>query len=127
MAFSDKYLQHFTHPIGVGEFDPYDGIGEVEHSGSGCFDRIKLTMRIHNDTVTDIAFRARACSGTIASCSALADFAAGKSISKLLEMKADTLINMLDGIPENKQHSVELAVKALKQALEYYGNTNNSR
>ena len=126
MGFSDKYLQHFSHPVGVGEFEPYDAIGQVEHEGGGCFDRIKLTLMVNNEAVTDLRFRARACSGTIAACSALVEYVAGKPISELVEMGAHDLISALGGIPDNKQHSVELAVKALSSALGQYKQTTQN-
>ncbi len=113
-------MQHFSNPIGVGEFEPYDAIAEVEYSGGGCFDRIKLTMLVDEHETSDLRFRARACSGTIAACSALVEYSTGKSILDLSQINADNLINILDGIPETKMHSVELAVKALLSALDHY-------
>jgi len=127
LGYSEKYLQHFSHPVGVGEFDPYDAIGQVEHEGGGCFDRIKLTLIINDGEVADLRFRARACSGTIAACSALVEYSAGKSISELIVMKSDDLANVLGGIPENKQHSVELAIKALSSALDQYKRSAKNR
>ena len=117
MPYSTKYIDQFTNPRGIGELDPNDGWSEVEHAGGGCFDRVKLTLQIEDGKITDAKFRARARSGTIAACSALIEKITGMNLPDVELITPDDLTDYLDGIPEKKRHSVELAVKALKKAL----------
>lgn len=117
MPYSAKYIEHFTNPRGIGEIEPSDGWSEVQHEGQGCFDKVKLTLQIENNQVLDAKFRARACSGTIAACSALIEMIRNKDIDYVKSITADDIEQYLDGIPSKKKHSVELAVKALKNAL----------
>ncbi len=117
MSYSEKYLAHFTNPRGVGEVEPPDASAEVHHEGGGCFDRVKLTVRLDGDKVAELKFRARACSGTIAACSALTEWARGRNVREAAAVTPDDLTNWLGGIPEKKQHSVELAARALSEAL----------
>jgi len=114
---SEKYLDHFSHPRGVGEIDPADFSAEVQHEGGGCFDRIRLTLGVDNGLVSEVRFRARACSGTIAACSALVEFAAGKTLVEAKSITADDLNAFLGGVPEKKRHSIELAAEAIRVAL----------
>ncbi|MFC2150847.1 iron-sulfur cluster assembly scaffold protein [Calditrichota bacterium] len=118
MPLSPQYVDHFSKPRGIGEVDLPDGIADVEHQGGGCFDKIHLTLRIDDDTLTETRFRARACSGTIAACSALSELTEGMRISDARALTTDDLIAHLHGIPERKEHSVELAMEALKEALQ---------
>lgn len=114
---SPQYIDHFTHPRGVGEVENPSGVGEVQHEGGGCFDRIRLTIAVKGDLIEAVRFKARACSGTIAACSALVEWAQGRRVKEVKEMTPEVLVEKLGGIPETKRHSVELAVKAIKKAL----------
>ncbi len=117
MPYSAKYIEHFTNPRGIGEIEPSDGWSEVQHEGQGCFDKVKLTLRIDDGKVLDAKFRARACSGTIAACSALVEMIIDKDIDYVKSITADDIEKYLDGVPSKKRHSVELAVDALERAL----------
>ena len=117
MAYSQQYIEHFTNPCGIGDIENPDAVADVKHEGGGCFDTIRLGIKINKDVITDIKFRARACSGTIAACSALVDKVTGMKIDDAVMLTPDDLANHLGGIPEKKQHSVELAIEALKKAI----------
>jgi len=117
MSYSAKYIDHFTNPRGVGEIEAPDARADVQHEGGGCFDTVRLTLKIDDGAIVDAKFRARACSGTIAACSALVSSLSGMEVEKARDLTVENLIAELGGIPEKKQHSVELAVRALKTAL----------
>jgi NifU-like protein involved in Fe-S cluster formation len=117
MSYSAKYIDHFTNPRGVGEIDTPDARSEVQHEGGGCFDTIRLTLKLDNGRISEAMFRARACSGTIAACSALVAKVKGMEVELARTLTVENLIDELGGIPEKKQHSVELAIRALEAAL----------
>ena len=117
LSYSAKYIDHFTNPRGIGEVDHYDAIAEVEHDSQGCFDRIKLTLLIEDNVIRDAKFKARACSGTIAACSALVECITDKKVEEARQLTPDDLANYLDGIPDKKRHSVELAINSLNKAI----------
>jgi len=118
LGFSPEYIDHFTNPRGVGEIESPDAVSEVKHKGGGCFDKVRLTLRIDDDKITSARFRARACSGTIAACSALVEKVEGHDLDMAKSLTSEDLVRHLGGIPEKKQHSVELAIEALAKALE---------
>ena len=118
MSYSPKYIDHFTKPRNVGELEPNDGWSEVEHSGSGCFDRVKLTIHIADGRIQEAQYRARACSGTIAACSALSELVVGLTLAEAKALTPEDLDEDLGGTPERKRHSLELAIEALNKALE---------
>ncbi|MFN3821033.1 MAG: iron-sulfur cluster assembly scaffold protein, partial [bacterium] len=112
--FSPQFIDHFAHPRGVGDLEGADAVSEVQHQGGGCFDRIHLFIKFREDRIAEMRFKARACSGTIAACSALVEWSQGKSLGEVENLTPEDLSNILGGIPESKRHSVELAVKALR-------------
>lgn len=93
-------------------------MSEVEHSGGGCFDRVKFTLSVKGGRISELKFRARACSGTIAACSALSEEVNEMGIDEAKQYSVQNLFDYLDGVPEKKMHSVELAIAALHKALE---------
>jgi nitrogen fixation NifU-like protein len=126
MAFSPKYLDHFSNPRGLGEVEPPRFEIDVEHQGGGCFDKIHLTVRIEEGMVVQARFRARACSGTIATCSALTQLIEGKEVSTLSNLSAEDVAAYLDGIPSNKQHSADLVVHAWTEILKQFNSNKRS-
>jgi len=118
MAYSEKYLQHFQMPQNVGELEEPRTLVEVEHQGGGCFDRLRVTLRVEDGVVVDAMFKARACSGTIAASSAATEWVKGKKLEEVSLVTADTLDEYLGGVPERKRHSIELAAEALRKAAE---------
>ena len=94
-----------------------DAEASVKHEGGGCFDNVRLTLKLEAGKITEAKFRARACSGTIAACSALCEMLEGMSVEAAKRLTADDLERHLDGIPEAKRHSVELTVEAFGKAL----------
>ena len=117
-SFSPEYIDHFMNPRGVGDLENADADIEVEAENGGCMDRVRLTVQIENGKIGAIKFRARACSGTIAACSALCDYVAKKEMTAARSLTSDNLADLLGGIPHTKQHSVELAITALNHALD---------
>jgi nitrogen fixation protein NifU and related proteins len=57
------------------------------------------------------------CGPTIASGSMLTEMIAGRSIAECRELKADDLIEALDGVPRDKLHCPALAIGALQDPL----------
>ncbi len=117
MSYSAKYIDHFSNPRSVGEIDNPDAFSEVQHEGGGCFDTVKLTLKLRSGRISEAMFRARACSGTIAACSALVEKIRGMDINDARDLTPADIADYLGGIPEKKQHSVELVIKALDEAL----------
>ncbi|MBL7074477.1 iron-sulfur cluster assembly scaffold protein [candidate division KSB1 bacterium] len=115
--YSQNYLGHFQNPRNIGELEDADGIGEVKHEGGGCFDWVKVYIRTDGDRISLVKYKTRGCSGTIAACSLMSELATGLVLSELDSLNDKRLIDELN-LPERKFHSAELAVKALRNAVE---------
>ena len=118
--FSEKYMQHFTAPQNIGEVPDPDGACQVHHEGGGCFDRVQMTLKVTGDTIEDVKYRLRACSGTIAACSATTSLAKGNTLEEASKITFDLVDEELGGVPERKHHSIELAVLALNESIADY-------
>ena len=115
--YSQKYLAHFQDPKNLGSIDNPTAKTYVQYKGKGCFDRVNMFIKIENNVVEDIKYQVRGCSGTIAACSALTTLAKGKSTNDIKHVTKDDIVEELGGIPEQKQHSVDLAMEAFEELL----------
>jgi len=116
VTYSATYMDHFQSPRNIGEIENPSARADVEHQGEGCFDRLRITLAVADDRITDAKFKARACSGTIAAASAVTEWAKGKSLAEAIKLTPDDVDRLLDGVPEKKRHSVELAAEAIRNA-----------
>ena len=123
--YSRKYYQHFTSPQNSGILENPDGDVEVKHEGGGCLDRIRMTMKTDGQVVQDLKYMLRACSGAIAASSAVTSLAIGKPLDEAEKISVEDVIGELDGVPDKKMHSVELAVEALHSVIADYRKENS--
>lgn len=112
-------------PQNIGELTDPDGACEVHHEGGGCLDKIRLNIKVENGTIADIKFKLRACSGTIAASSAATSLVKGKSLEDAEKIDFDMVNEELGIVPQKKHHSIELAIRALHEAVDDYRRRNN--
>lgn len=120
--YSEKVMDHFTHPRNVGVIEDADGVGEV--GNAKCGDIMKIYLKIDGDTITDVKFETFGCGSAIASSSMATEMIKGKSISEALELSNKAVAEALDGLPAHKMHCSVLAEEAIKAALKDYYDRN---
>jgi nitrogen fixation NifU-like protein len=120
--YSDKVMDHFTHPRNVGEIENADGVGEV--GNARCGDIMKIYLKIDNDTITDVKFNTFGCGSAIASSSMATEMIKGKPLSQALELTNRAVAEALDGLPAYKMHCSVLAEEAVRAAVKDYYDKN---
>ena len=121
--YSEKVMDHFTHPRNVGIIENADGIGEV--GNAKCGDIMKIYLKIENDIIVDVKFETFGCGSAIASSSMATEMIKGKSIKDAMALTNKAVAEALDGLPAHKMHCSVLAEEAIKQALKDYFDKNN--
>jgi len=116
--YSKKVMDHFTNPRNVGVIENADGVGEV--GNPVCGDMMKITIRVNNNTITDIKFQTLGCGAAIATSSILTEMAMGKRLDEAMKITRDAVAQGLDGLPPNKMHCSNLAADGLHKAIEDY-------
>ena len=120
MAYSDKVIDHFTHPRNMGSFskaDPDVGTGMV--GAPECGDVMKLQIKVQNDTIVDAKFKTFGCGSAIASSSLATEWLKGKTIGEAQKIKNTDIVQELN-LPPVKIHCSVLAEDAIKAALADY-------
>ena len=123
MIYSEKVMDHFTHPRNVGVIENADGIGEV--GNAKCGDIMKIYLKIENDIIVDVKFETFGCGSAIASSSMATEMIMGKSIYDAMALTNKAVAEALDGLPAHKLHCSVLAEEAIKNALKDYFDKNN--
>lgn len=116
--YSEKVLDHFSHPRNVGEIKDANGIGEV--GNAKCGDIMKVFLKVENGVIEDIKFQTFGCGAAIATSSMATEMVKGKKLEEALKLTNKAVAEALDGLPAPKIHCSMLAEQAIHAAIDDY-------
>ena len=122
VLYSEKVMDHFTHPRNVGVIEDADGVGEV--GNAKCGDIMKIYLKIKDDVIDDVKFETFGCGSAIASSSMATEMIKGKPVKDAMQLTNKAVAEALDGLPAHKLHCSVLAEEAIKAALKDYYDKN---
>jgi nitrogen fixation NifU-like protein len=119
LEYSEKVMEHFMNPRNVGVIEDADGVGRT--GNPVCGDLMEMSIKIHDDVITDVKFRTFGCGAAIATSSMATELIKGKTVDQALEISNRAIAEALDGLPPIKMHCSVLAADALRATLvDYY-------
>jgi nitrogen fixation NifU-like protein len=95
MVYTSKVMDHFAQPRNVGKMIYADGESTIGDASCGC-------------------------AAAIATSSVTSELVKGKTIAEALKLTEQDVIDALDGLPPIKYHCSNLAVRALRLAINDY-------
>lgn len=120
--YSSTVIEHFSRPHNMGRMDNPDGMGKV--GNPNCGDEMTLYIKVNRENneeiIEDIKFETLGCAAAIATSSMITDLAKGKTLDEALEITYDDVAHALGELPPIKVHCADLAVRALRKAVENY-------
>jgi len=119
MAYSDKVLDHYSHPRNVGALDKSSAdVGTGLVGAPECGDVMKLQIKVNPETnvIEDAKFKTFGCGSAIASSSLATEWVKGKTIAEALEIKNTEIVKEL-ALPPVKIHCSVLAEDAIRAAI----------
>ena len=117
--YTRQVADHIASPRNVGEFEDPSGTGDV--TNAVCMDRIRLTIQVEGDRLTDARVKAQGCPPTIAAASVLTELIIGRTVAELELLDRRAVTDALGRLPAAKMHCAVLAIDALRAALESIG------
>lgn len=114
--YSAQLLDHFEHPRNAGEVAQPDVSAEV--SNPACGDILRLTLKIENDRIAEIRFKAKGCVPAMACGSAVTQLVQGETLDQAAQLTRDDVVQAVGGLPEASGHASHLAIDALTAALQ---------
>ena len=118
IRYNEIILDHFKNPRNVGEIEYPDS--EAIIGDPACGDHIQLYLKIDDDKIVDIKYKAFGCPAAIATTSILCELALGKDLDGALMISDDDVIEAAGGIPARKAHCSLLGVVGLHTAIADY-------
>ncbi|MCD8011050.1 MAG: Fe-S cluster assembly scaffold protein NifU [Lachnospiraceae bacterium] len=123
-AYSEKVMDHFTHPRNVGEIEDPSGVGTVGNAKCGDIMRMYLDID-DNGIIQEAKFKTFGCGAAIATSSMATELVRGKTVQEALEVTNKAVMEALDGLPPVKIHCSLLAEEAIHAALWDYAERNH--
>src|SRR5436305_12326653 len=122
MSYSDKVLDHYSHPRNVGSMDKGStDVGTGLVGAPECGDVMKLQIKVNPETsvIEDAKFKTFGCGSAIASSSLATEWVKGKTVDEALQIKNTDIVKELS-LPPVKIHCSVLAEDAIKAAISDY-------
>src|SRR5256884_8527011 len=119
MSYSDKVLDHYSHPRNVGSMDKGStDVGTGLVGAPECGDVMKLQIKVNPETsvIEDAKFKTFGCGSAIASSSLATEWVKGKTVEEALAIKNTDIVRELS-LPPVKIHCSVLAEDAIKAAI----------
>ncbi len=122
MAYSEKVIDHYTHPKNVGTLDKSKkNVGTGLVGAPECGDVMRLQIEVDDTTgvIKDARFKTFGCGSAIASSSLATEWLKGKSVNDALKIDNMEIVEELN-LPPVKIHCSVLAEDAIKAAINDY-------
>src|SRR4249920_3253285 len=114
--YPPQLIEHFQNPRNVGELGP--PAITVEVSNPACGDILRLSVRFEDGRATEVRFKVRGCTASIAAGSALTEWMAGKTRGELAAFDAALIDEAVGGLPAASKHAAVLCGDGVKALLE---------
>jgi nitrogen fixation NifU-like protein len=113
--YSLQLLDHFQNPRNAGDLPDADAAVELENPV--CGDVIRLSLKLRDDRITEIRFKAKGCVPAMACGSALTEMVLGRTADQARRLTREELTRAVGGVPQASGHAVQLALDALSALL----------
>ena len=114
-GYADKAIDFFIHKAYMGSLEGADHISEMTGS---CGDTMKIYLKIEDGKIADARYQVLGCPGAVASAMAAVEAIKDKPIEEARRLNDNDIFEMLEEIPAQKHHCIQLAVKTLHKALD---------
>ncbi|MFA6492750.1 MAG: iron-sulfur cluster assembly scaffold protein [Patescibacteria group bacterium] len=114
--YNKKVIDYFSNPRNMGEIKDADAV--AQGGNPVCGDVVKLYLKIQDNKIADIKFKAFGCGACLASTSALTEIIKGKTLEEAKKITNQDVADFLGGIPAEKMICSNFSTDVLKKALE---------
>jgi nitrogen fixation NifU-like protein len=112
--YSAKVLAEARNPKNLGRMEEPDAHAVVK---GWCGDTMEVYLRLNGTQIETATFMTDGCGPSVACGSMLTKMLQGMTLDEASKVKAEDLISVLDGLPEESVHCAELAVDTLQEAM----------
>lgn len=124
LGYSDKAIKYFKKKLNFKELKAADAKGEqLGH----CGDYMSVSLKVNKKgIITDAVFEALGCAGACVSGSSITVMIKGKTLEEAKKLDEHDIVEHLGALPQNKLECAQLAIRALRDAIEKYQNIKSN-
>lgn len=119
--FSNPIIEHFTHPMNVGELPAPDASARV--ADPVCGDQVHLSIRVVEGRIGEARFRAHGCAAALGTASIVTQWIVGMEPGDLAGLDEAAVTDEVGGLTPGQSHCARLAVEVLHALAEDYAST----
>jgi len=113
-TYSEKVIERWLNPANLGRLADPDGHARIQ---GPCGDTMEISLTVAEDRISGIRFLTDGCASSIAAGCMAAELAEGRRLEEALMIEPQTILDALDGLPEDSVHCALLASNTLKAAI----------
>lgn len=113
-GYSEKAIEYYMKRPHFGVIPDADIVAELTGT---CGDRMIIYIKTANGVVSDAKYQVTGCAGAITSAMAVVDLIKGENLEYAKSIDDGMVFNLLEKVPVEKHHCLQLAVKTLHKAL----------
>ena len=115
-AYREIVLEHFRHPRNRGPLTAADI--SMEGANPLCGDRLRIEIRIVDETIADAGFTADACVLCVASASLLTEHVRGMRTTEARDLNDAVAFELVGGsVPRPRERCATLPLDTLRRAI----------
>lgn len=111
--FNDIICEHFMNPKNVGELENPDYV--VEIGNPICGDTVHMFLKVENQEITEVSYRAYGCSTSIATASIVSEAIKGKKFNELSSITHEDVAGWLGELEPAQYHCIDIGLSILAQ------------
>ena len=123
-GYSQRAIRYFIEKPHMGEIPDADQVSELTGT---CGDTMRIWLKIEDGVIRDARYQVLGCPGAVAAAMALVDLIRGKKIADARKLNEGDVFRLLENLPDQKNHCIELAVKTFQKALNEYAQKSNRK
>jgi nitrogen fixation protein NifU and related proteins len=116
-GYSEKAIRYFIEKPYMGTIPDADQVSQMTGT---CGDTMSICMKVENGVIRDVRYQVLGCPGAVASAMAAVDLIRGRTIEEARALNDGDVFRLLEELPAQKHHCIQLAVKTLQKALDEY-------
>ena len=113
--YNDFVQDHYRHPRNLGRLQ--DATVKKRTFRDDAMLEFSLRLTPSHEVIEQAKFRAIGCAGTVAAGSAMTEWLAGRTIYDAQGVTNQTVLTVLQGLPEERLYCAEFAADAIRNVM----------
>jgi nitrogen fixation NifU-like protein len=113
-TYGEKVYERWRNPQFWGRIEHPTGYSRITGS---CGDTVEIFLRLEQGRISDASFTTTGCGSSAVCASVACELAVGKTSEEIKRVTGETILEVLEGLPEDNIHCAFLAAETLQAAL----------